>query len=243
MKERAGYVMAALLASSGLVHLALLVVSGASWQGPLALRKPVTFGLSFGLTLATIVWVSGFLKLTARARSVLLAAFTAASALETFLVSLQAWRGVPSHFNVETAFDAAVTRGLAGGGVALVAMVVWMTVAALRANPAVPPSMRIAVRTGFVALCGAMAVGGVMIARGMTLVAGGDAPAAYRTGGVLKPIHAVTMHGVLVLPLLAWLLTFTRWSERRRVHVVTAAAGAYGLLILLVTAANLAEVL
>src|SRR5262245_28753874 len=80
--ERAGYVMAALLASSGLVHLALLMVSGASWQGPLSLRKPATFGLSFGLTLATIVWVSGFLKLTARARSVLLAAFTAASALE-----------------------------------------------------------------------------------------------------------------------------------------------------------------
>jgi hypothetical protein len=238
--ERVGYVTAALLASSGLVHLALLMVSGGSWEGPLSLRKPVTFGLSFGLTLATIVWVSGFLKLTVRARSVLLVAFTAASVLETFLVSLQAWRGVPSHFNVETAFDATVTRGLAGGGVALVAMVGWMTIAALRANPAVPPSIRIAVRTGFVALCGAMAVGGVMIARGMALVAGGEAPAAYRTGGMLKPIHAVTMHGVLVLPLLAWLLTFTDWSEPRRVRVVTAAAVAYLVLVMLVSVANFA---
>jgi len=239
MTERAGYVAAALLASSGLVHLALLLASGGSWEGPLSLRKPVTFGLSFGLTLATIVWVSGFLKLTARARSMLLGAFMAASVLETFLVSLQTWRGVPSHFNVETAFDATVTRGLAGGGVALVAMVVWMTIAALRANPAVPPSIRLAVRTGFVALCGAMAVGGVMIARGMTLVAGGDAAAAYRTGGLLKPIHAVTMHGVLVLPLFAWLLTFTDWSEARRVKVVAAAASIYLLLILSVAAATL----
>jgi hypothetical protein len=48
------------------------------------------------------------------ARAVLLTAFTAASIVETALVSLQTWRGVPSHFNVEPALDAWVTRALAG---------------------------------------------------------------------------------------------------------------------------------
>src|SRR5262245_22409380 len=47
--ERTAYVVGTLLLVSGLVHLALLVVTGASWEGPLSLRKASTFGLSFGI--------------------------------------------------------------------------------------------------------------------------------------------------------------------------------------------------
>ena len=241
--ERAGYVVGALLLVSGLVHLATLVVTGGSWEGPVSLRKPVTFGFSFGLTLITIVWVSRFLKLGARARPALLAAFTAASVLETALVSLQAWRGVPSHFNVETGFDAWVTRGLAGGGIALVVMILAMTTAAFRRAEWVPASMRLAVRAGFLALCGAMAAGAVMIARGMMLVAQGAADTAYRTGGFLKPVHGVLMHGILVLPLLAWLAALGGWSERQRLRMVIAAVSGYALAAVLVTIGNLAGVL
>ncbi len=241
--ERRGYLVAALLLVSGLIHLAVLVISGGSWQGPLSFRKPATFGLSFGITLFTIVWVSRFLKLGTRARSVLLTGFTAASVLETALVSLQTWRGVPSHFNVETGFDAWVARGLAGGGGALVAMIVVLTVAAFRSNSEVPISMRIAIRTGFIALCGAMAVGATMIGRGMVLVFSGNPEAAYWTGGALKPMHAVMMHGVLVLPALAWLLSFARWSEPRRAKVLLAASCAYVLVIAIVAFRNLVGLL
>ena len=47
---RAAYVVGALLLASGLIHLAFLTIGEGSWQGPLSLRKPTTFGLSFGLT-------------------------------------------------------------------------------------------------------------------------------------------------------------------------------------------------
>jgi hypothetical protein len=237
--ERVGYLVGAALLASGLVHVAILVIGGGSWQGPVSLRKPATFGLSFGLTLITIVWIVPFLNVGARARSSLVIAFTAASVLETALVSLQAWRGVPSHFNMETSFDEWVTRGLAGGGVALVVMVGVMTIVAFRANAAVPLSLRIAVQTGFIALSAAMVVGAVMIGRGLTLVFRGDAPTAYATGGLLKPIHAVTMHGILVLPALAWMLSFTGWSEARRVKVMVAAAASYVVLATAVTIGNL----
>src|SRR6516165_7516029 len=60
--ERAGYGVGALLLVSGLVHLAILIASGGSWEGPLSWRKPATFGLSFGLTLITIIWVASFLR-------------------------------------------------------------------------------------------------------------------------------------------------------------------------------------
>jgi hypothetical protein len=238
--ERVGYIVGSLLLISGLIHFVILVIGGGSWQGPLSLRKPATFGLSFGLTLITIVWVSSFLRVGERARRRLLGAFTAACVIETALVTLQAWRGVPSHFNLETTFDGMVARTLAAGAVVLVTVIIAFTIASFRENRAVPAGMRIAIQVGFVALVGAMVVGALMIAKGMRLVLAGDPQAAYATGGTLKPAHAVTMHGILVLPMLAWLLSFTNWSERRRLHIVLAAAAAYIAVAALVFAASLA---
>ena len=234
--ERAGYVIGTVLLASGVIHLAILIVSGASWLGPLSLRKPATFGLSFGLTLLTTVWVATFLPLSDRTRSVLLGTFIFACAAETALVSLQAWRGVPSHFNLETPFDAIVARTLAAGGLVLIVTILVLTLAAFRANPGVASSLRIAIRIGFAGLVGALIVGALMIAKGMTLVFRGNPQAAYATAGSLKPVHAVMMHAVLALPGFAWLLSFTDWPERRRVEAVLAAAAAYAVLAAVVIA-------
>ena len=214
--ERVAYAIGALLLISGFVHLLILIASSGSWLGPLSLRKPATFGLSFGLTLVTIAWVSSFLSIRDRTRVILLSVFTLACVVETSLVSLQAWRGVPSHFNLETTFDGLVARALAAGGLALVVVIVALTTAAFRANPTMSASFRLAIRAGFLALCVAVASGAVMIAKGMVLVISGQPQAAYATGGTLKPIHAVTMHGILVLPMLAWLVSRTEWSERQQ---------------------------
>jgi hypothetical protein len=239
--ERTGYLVGVLLLTSGVIHLGILVTGGGSWEGPLSLRKPAAFGLSFGVTLITIVWASSFLLLGTRSQVFLLNTFTAASIVETGLVSLQAWRGVPSHFNMETTADALVARALAAGGFALVAIIVVLTVAAFRRNPTVPISVRIAIQVGFVVLCGAMASGGVMIARGMMLVFAGEPARAYATGGALKPTHAVTMHAILVLPALAWLLSFADWSEWRRRQVVLVASAGYVALASVVATANIAS--
>jgi len=48
------------------------------------------------------------------------------------------------------------------------------------------------------------------------------------------------MHGVLLLPLFAWLLTFTDWSERRRLVVVSIASCAYVGIAAAVAVGNLA---
>jgi len=228
--ERTAYVVGALLMASGAVHAAILVATGRPWQGPVSLRKPATFGLSFGLTLMSVTWAASFLEFGRAPRVLLLGALAAVSVVETALVSLQAWRGVPSHFNVETPFDAAIARALAAGGFVLIVSIVVLTAAAFRANPALPPSLRAAVRIGFASLSASLLVGALMILKGMRLVFAGRREAAYLTGGSLKSIHAATMHVVLVLPLLAWLLSFTVWSERRRLSIVLAAAAIYALL-------------
>jgi hypothetical protein len=236
--ERSAYVVGALLIVSGLVHLALLVVTGAPWQGPLSLRKASTFGLSFGVTLITITWVASFLDLSARGRAIVLGAFTVASVMETALVSLQVWRGVPSHFNLETTFDAWIARVLAGGGMVLVALIVVLTVAAFRMNPSLPISLLVAIRVGFATLVGAVVVGALMIAKGMLLVFRGDPQAAYATGGVLKPTHAVALHAILVLPALAWLLSLTNWSEERKLRLIAVGAAGYIAFAVVIGVAN-----
>ena len=114
--DRAGYLVGGLLILSGLAHLAVLLIGGGSWEGPLSFRKPTTFGVSFGLTLINVTVIASFVSLKYRTRTLLLGSFAAACVLETFLVSLQAWRGVPSHFNVETPFDAAVDKRSPPGG-------------------------------------------------------------------------------------------------------------------------------
>lgn len=230
-----------LLIASGLVHLAILIGTGASWAGPLSWRKPMAFGFSFGVTVITIAWIASFLRLTDRWRTRIVGVFTIACAFETVLVSLQTWRGVPSHFNIETPMNAVIARSLAFGGAVLVVMLVTLTIASFRENPAVPVSMRVAIRIGLVALLGAQAVGGLMIAKGMTLVTAGDPQGAYATGGALKPSHAVTMHAIQLLPIVAWLLSLVDWPERRRLTVVVLIAAAYVVVVVLVIARNVAS--
>ena len=238
--DRVGYCLGVLLLASGLAHFAILIATGSAWQGPRSLRKPTTFGLSFGVTLITIVWVASFVRLRLAVRVVLLGVFMVACVLETALISMQAWRGVPSHFNVETPFDAGVTGFLAGGGVTLVLVILALTIAAFRSNPRLPLSLTLAVRIGLLTLCGSLSVGALMIARGMALARGGHPEAAYATGGALKPTHGALMHGVLLLPLFAWLLSFTGWSERRRLVAVAIASCVYVGIAAAVAAGNLA---
>jgi hypothetical protein len=54
---------------------------------------------------------------------------------------------------------------------------------------------------------------------------------AYQLGGFLKPVHAVSLHGVLVLPAVAWLLARSSWPEARRVRGVALATAAYAVAI------------
>ncbi|GLZ35422.1 hypothetical protein Lesp02_76090 [Lentzea sp. NBRC 105346] len=220
--RKVAYWISVVLFVSGLFHLVVFFVDGGPWEGPVSWRKAVTFGVSFGITLATVAWVSGLL----RVKSWVLGIFTFASVMEVLLITLQAWRKVPSHFNDETPFDALVARSLAVGGGLIIFTVVWIVVAALRARH-LTPSMTLAVRVGSLTFLAAMVFGAVMIARGVVLTLTEGHDIAYATAGTWKLAHGVAMHGVLLLPLLAWVLTFTPLTEARRTRVVAAVSGVY----------------
>ncbi|GGV15203.1 hypothetical protein GCM10010260_62880 [Streptomyces filipinensis] len=216
-----------LLVLSGLVHLVVFAVDGGPWDGPVSWRKPVTFGLSFGLTLIAITWVTSYLRVGPRLRSALLLALSADCVVEVGGITLQAWRRVPSHLDMETRFDTAVSMTLAVGGGVLVALLTVFAVASFRRRPAGPAGMPLAVRSGFVLLLVALASGAAMIARGVVLTRTGHQEAAYHSTAPLKPLHGVSLHAVLVLPALAWLLSRSPRSERTRRRIVATAAGCY----------------
>jgi hypothetical protein len=232
--EQGCYLLAAVLVLSGLVHCGVLLVTGGSWVGPLSLRKPATFGLSFGLTLATVTWVLSFVPLRSRARRLLLTVFALACVAEVVVITVQAWRGLTSHFGVTGAGAGIVAASAAGGAVLIVATMAAATAAVYRpaaSSPSTSASMRLALRAGFAALMAALALGVYMLARGLVIsrgVAGVDAAFAFSAG--IKPGHAATMHGVLVLPALAWLTSFADRTEHFRVAIVRRACLGYLLL-------------
>ncbi|TWF95229.1 hypothetical protein FHU35_12223 [Saccharopolyspora dendranthemae] len=244
--ERVCYLVAAVLAVSGIFHLGVLVATGGAWTGPLSWRKPTTFGLSFGLTLATLTWVLSFLPMARRTRARLLSAFAVACAVEVAGITMQAWRRVPSHFippDRATGLDVLAAVAAASGAVVIVAVVVTSTLLVLRCSGEVEPSMRLALRAGFLSLLLAMAIGALMLAGGQVLTrTQGDVAPAFAFTAVLKPGHAATMHGVLVLPAIAWLLRFTATSEPFRLTVVRLATIGYAAFAAVVVVETLAGI-
>jgi hypothetical protein len=232
MPERMCYPTGAVLALSGLAHLLVFAVDGGPWDGPVSWRKPITFGLSFGLTLAAVTWVTSYLTVAARLRTVLLTVFAADCVVEVAGITLQAWRHVPSHLNTETPFDTMVAMTLAVGGGILVVVLSAFAAAAFRHRPDGPVGMALAVRSGFAIMIVALLSGAVMIARGVALSRTGHQQAAYHSTAPLKPLHGVSLHAVLVLPALAWSLSRTAWRDATKQRIVRAAVGGYAAAVL-----------
>ncbi|MHA3700932.1 hypothetical protein ACXR2U_02005 [Jatrophihabitans sp. YIM 134969] len=227
--DRACYVAAAVLVVSGLLAALGWLIVGGPWDGPVSLRKALTFGLAFGVTVATVTWLSTQLGTPERTRRRLVGVFTAACGLEVLLVSEQAWRGVPSHFNRDTTVDSVVSTVLAAGGGVIVVCALVLARAVVRMPATVPALMRLAIRAGFAGFLLALGAGIAMVVRGVTLGDSAGATAAYDGAGAFKPVHATTMHAILVLPVIAWLLLRSGWERRTQRRLLWAAIAGYAL--------------
>jgi hypothetical protein len=231
--QRLGYLVGGALIVVGLAHLVAWLVVGGAWAGPVSFRKPTTFGISFGLTTITMAWVAGQLRISDRTGWLLLGTLAVADTSEVVWVSLQRWRGVAAHFNDQTTLDNLLFVIMGGAAVAVAATVILvMTVLAFTAMRA-SPSMALAIRAGLLILLAAQVVGGWMIQHGLGLAEEGatDGLTTFGTAGVMKVPHAVAIHGIQVLPALAWLLSFAAMPEQRRVGLVRVAVLGYVALV------------
>ena len=193
-----------LLAASGLFHGVIQLIEPGAWEGPVSWRKPILFGFSSALTAWSLAWV----QQRVRPRRWDLAVATAGSAAllaEVALVTLQAWRGVASHFNHATRLDDFIQAAMTG-----LILVVTLAVADLTwrcmAHFDDWPDLTDAARWGMALLLVSCALGFAISFLGEWRLAKGLDPSAWGTAGVPKFPHGAAMHALQVLPVVAWLL-------------------------------------
>jgi hypothetical protein len=223
------YAAGLLLTASGLFHLGVWAARGGPWFGPLAWRKPILFGLSAGLTALSLGWVLGLLRRRWRLDAALAWLAAAALVAEVGLITLQTWRGVESHFNYRTPFDAAVAQLMSG---LILAVSLYALVQALRSLGPLDaaPDLALAVRAGLALLVLACALGFLIQAVAERQAAAGGSGEFYGAAGILKFPHGTPLHALQALPALAWLTARSGWEMRRRVAAVAAAAAGVALL-------------
>lgn len=212
--------------SAALIFLDPRVITGVpAWV------KPTKFFISIAIYNATWLWLTA--RLGERTRLVRwtgnVNAFVAS--LEMVLIVAQVIRGTRSHFNSATPIDAAIAATM---GIAIT--VLWFTNAAvsvqLLRRSFTDPVLGWGIRLGVLATVLGMGTGylmfqpkpeqKVLLAAGQRAEVGGHAVGApddapgypfvgwSKLGGDWRPAHFVGLHGLQVLPLVAWLVSRRR---------------------------------
>jgi hypothetical protein len=143
-----------------------------------------------------------------------------ASAGEVALITMQRWRGVPSHFNNTTLFDS-VVFGAMGALVVCIAVAIIVIAATSFAPVRASPSLGWAIRLGLLLLVAGQGIGVSIVANGSN---------TFGLAGSMTLPHAVTLHAIQVLPAVAWLAAFTDWREAIRLCLVAVTGVAYAVL-------------
>jgi len=227
---RAGWVASGVLVLSGVLYGVAWLVVGDEWAGPTSLRKPILFGLSTGVTLASVTWVASATQ-RRRGDAGWFCSLVVALLLEVLLIDLQQARGVPSHFNRATELDAAITSAMGVLILWATLVIAGLTVRAFRALRLEPDDAR-AARAGLVLLLVSCVLGAVITAVGEGQQARGLAPEVYGEAGVLKFAHGLPLHAIQLLAGQAWLLR--RLGVRMSVRVRALDASIVGLTALTV---------
>ncbi len=198
----------AMTALSGVAHgLVWLAAGTPSLVGPVTWRKPIVFGLSIAVLSWSLVWVVRHLRDDARLHRQTMW-LVGLLAVELLLIDMQQWRGVGSHFNVATTFDARVFEAMGAIILAAAGILAWWTWK-LFAHPRrdLPPEWLTAARAGMLLLAAGNVLGIVLIALGSSaLAATGQVPATFGQAGNVKLTHAIALHGMQVLPVIAVML-------------------------------------
>jgi len=217
--------------------LVMLVADPRQVLGAPAWLKPMKFAASTALTAGTLALLLRWLQPVTRGIRRAVSLIAGLLALELVIITVQAARGVPSHFNGASPLDAALFAVM---GIAI--SVVWGAIAYLgwrsfrqRFDNG---ALGWGIRMGLVAMTLGSGLGFLMTrpteAQQQSLAAGRPTPligahavgvpdggpglpvSGWSTeGGDLRVPHFVGMHGLQLLPLAGWLLGRRRQNPRR----------------------------
>jgi hypothetical protein len=247
------------------VSLAMLPVLVASllglWLDPRTLLaaplwlKPAKFAVSIAVYGLTLLWAFRHLPSASRTRRIVGRLSAGVFVIEMSIISVQAARGTPSHFNASTLLDGSLFTIM---GLAIVAQTVasaFVAVALYKqkfADPVLGWALRLGLTLAIVggsfgglmtrpteAQLREMQAGHVSAVGAHTVGAADGGPGLAVSGwskqhGDLRVPHFLGLHAFQVLPLLALGLRRTRWAEQQRVRLIQVAGLSYaGLMAIL----------
>jgi hypothetical protein len=229
------------LAVAGGLHLVLL--AGALLVGALDERtvlgvnvwvKPSKFAVSIVIYLWTLAWLMAYIPGPGWCKRFVRWGSTVAMFAEIACIAGQAVRGVTSHYNQATQFDANVFTVM--GLFILFNTLIEVLLLGLffRRHVTLPRAYLWGIRMGLVGTLFSAVVGGLMIANGAHTVGASDGgPGLWLVNwsteaGDLRVAHALGLHALQMLPLVGYGLSRVA-SPRRGVAWIVAFASAYGL--------------
>jgi hypothetical protein len=214
--------------------------------------KPFKFSVSFVLYATTLAWMLSLLPRRSRVAEWAATVVVAASVIEMVGIVTQVARGTSSHFNTTTPFNAMVFDIM--GATVSVLFGAHLVIALMLLIRRIPDRVaRSAVRLGLglsaIGMLAAIPMVTVMTDTGIDGISGAHAVGVAdggpglpvtewaTTGGDLRIGHFVGLHGLQALPILALLLTryARRLDTRTKVRLLRVAAGAYALLVAMLT--------
>jgi hypothetical protein len=237
------------IGSLGLLAASLILqlVDGRQVLGASTWLKPAKFAISVAITSATLAVLLRWLQPLTRGVRRAVGATTGLLVLELVIITAQAARGVPSHFNATSPLDTALF-GVMGAAIT----VVWLALAYItwRAfrQPIADRAMAWGIRLGLVAMLVGSGLGFLMPrptaaqlhslqagrptamigAHAVGVEDGGPGVPITRwstEGGDLRVAHFIGMHGLQLLPLVAWSLSRRRRSPHAARLTVVAGSG------------------
>ncbi len=252
------FLLASAMAVIAVVAAVGMLVDGRTITGLPLWDKPFKFAVSVGIYALTFGWLIGQLRRGRRAAWWAGTVSAVFLTVEMIVIVGQAARATTSHFNVGSAFDAALYAAMA---LSIAAVWVATLVVALMvfANPGPDRARTVAIRAGAVIALVGMALGILMTFPTQAQIAAGNGVVGAHTvgvadggpglpllgwstvGGDLRIPHFVGMHALQLLPLFVILLEVAarRITALRdggvRYRLVTLAVAGYAALVALVT--------
>lgn len=174
--------------------------------------KPMKFGLSVAIYLWTFAWVLRYL--TSKKNIAFISwGITVCMVVENVIIALQAGRGVQSHYNITTALDG-ILFGTMGTFIGInTALLFYTLILFLFSATTLDKHMLMAWRAGLFLFFAGGVAGGMMIGNFSHTVGAHDGGAGIpflnwsTVAGDLRAAHFITMHGLQVIPLVAFYLS------------------------------------
>src|SRR5262245_41330571 len=237
-----------LLFAVGVAHIILLLImamiapfDGRQVMGINPWIKPIKFAISIAIYALTIGWLLYELPLGERVKRGVNWVIASTLIIEMALITMQAARGVTSHFNQATAFDAAVF-GVMGTAITLnILVIAYVTLKFWRTDAKIPAPYLWGIRIGLMVFALASLEGFVMVSHSAHSVGVPDGGAGLPLvnwsvkGGDLRVAHFFGMHALQVLPLVGYLLSIRRGESPKSnaTRWVQASGAVYAILALL----------